>query len=506
VEFQSPEMPFFKKGVKVLEALTDFFSKQESMKSSFYLLIIACLSLASCQGILDKDPLGTLDAGSFFKTSDDAVQAINAAYEPLLFNNANNNFYWAFGEVTSDEAIAGGDGSRAGIIELDFLTHTPRTSEFNDFWKLQYDGINQCNTVLEKVPEIDMDEALKNRILGEAYFLRAYYYFLLTQVYGDVPLMLKITPPDELKIPKTPKPEIYQQIISDCDQAAVWLPAQFTGGDVGRATAGAAYALAAKTFIYEKNWSAALEYVSKVKGLGVYALVPDYLDNFTKETQNNTESVWEIQHANLELGVGNFLNQWWRSKKVDGYGFAEVTQEFVDAFEPDDPRRKFTVAMNNEDYFGFIYKPSYSSTHYSVKKYLQVDSTVSQPADGDINYTAIRYAEVLLWEAEALTELDRVQEAQAPLEQVRARARAQAGDPATALPMITTTDKQEMTDAVRHERQVELGFEMHRFFDLVRWGIAADKLLDFQAGKHEVFPIPQTEIDLNPALLQNAGY
>ncbi|MCF8245661.1 MAG: RagB/SusD family nutrient uptake outer membrane protein [Saprospiraceae bacterium] len=476
------------------------------MKSPYHLLFIAVFTLASCQGILDKDPLGTLDVNSFFKTADDAVQAVNAAYEPLLFNNGNNNFYWAFGVVTYDEAIAGGDGSRAGIVELDFLTHTPRTSEFNDFWKLQYNGINQCNTVLEKLPGIDMDEALKNRILGEAYFLRAYYYFLLTQVYGDVPMLLKITPPDELKIPKTTKSKIYQQIVEDCEKAAAWLPAQHTGGNVGRATSGAAYALAAKTFVYEKNWAKALEYVAKVKALGVFALVPDYEDNFRKNTQNNSESVWEIQHANLELGVGNSLNQWWRSKKVQGYGFCEVTQEFVDAFEVNDPRRKFTVAKNNEDYFGFIYKNSYSSTRFSVKKYLQVDTTVTQAADGDINYTAIRYAEVLLWEAEALAELGQVAAAQVPLEAVRARARAQSDSTATALPMIVTTDKQEMIDAVRHERQVELGFEMHRFFDLVRWGIAKEKLPDFQVGKHEVFPLPQTELDLNPALLQNAGY
>jgi hypothetical protein len=233
----------------------------------------------------------------------------------------------------------------------------------------------------------------------------------------------------------------------------------------------------------------------------------DYEDNFREETQNNSESVWEIQHANLELGVGNSLNQWWASKKFgDGYGFAEVTQEFVDAFEPGDPRRKFTVASNNEPYFGLIYKNSFSSTRFSPRKYLQPDSTATQKADGDINYTAIRYAEVLLWEAEALAELGRTAEAQAPLEEVRARARAQADDPATALPPVTTTDQAAMIEAVRHERQVELGFELHRFFDLVRWGLADQKLPDFEPGKHEVFPIPQKERDLNPALAQNPGY
>ncbi len=476
------------------------------MKSTLYLLAFSCLALVSCEGILDKDPLGTLDAGSFFQTAADAESAINAAYEPLLFNNNNNNFYWAFGVVTSDEAIAGGDGSRAGIVELDFLTHTPRTQEFNDFWRVNYNGITQANTVLEKVPDIEMNEALKNRILGEAYFLRGYYYFLLSQVFGDVPLLLKITPPDELKVPKTPRSEIYAQIAADAEQAATRLPVQHSGANVGRATKGAAFALAAKAMMYAKNWEKALEFTGKVKSLGVYDLMPDYLDNFREGTQNNMESVWEIQHANLELGVGNFLNQWWRSKKVGGYGFAEPTQQFVDAFEQGDPRRKFTVAKNNEPYFDYVFKPSFSSTFYGIKKYLQDTASVSQPSDGGINYTAIRYAEVLLWEAEALAELGRVSEAQAPLEKVRARARAQADDPSTALPAITTTNKQEMIDAIRHERQVELGFEMHRFFDLVRWGIAGEKIPEFQSGKHEVFPIPQAEIDLNPLLVQNQGY
>jgi hypothetical protein len=113
---------------------------------------------------------------------------------------------------------------------------------------------------------------------------------------------------------------------------------------------------------------------------------------------------------------------------------------------------------------------------------------------------------VLLWEAEALNEMGRTAEAQQPLEEVRARARMQAEDPSTALPMVTTTVQEDMRQAIRHERQVELGFELPRFFDLVRWGIAGDVISFFQVGKHEVFPLPQTEIDLNPALVQNPGY
>jgi len=469
--------------------------------------LLAILLFVCCESILDKDPIGTLDAGSFFQTEADAIQALNAAYKPLTFSNSNNNFYWAFGVLAGDEAITGGDGSRSGLVEIDALIHTPRTDEINSFWKLQYNGITQSNLVLDKIQEINFNPAVQNRIIGEALFLRSYYYFLLVQVFGDVPLFTTIVSPDKLKIPRTPKSEIFAQILSDCDRAAALLPDKYPTPEAGRATKGAALALAAKVSLYQKNWEKCLEYITRIKALNVYALVAHYEDNFQEHTQNNSESVWEIQHTNLELGVGNSLNQWWASKKTTGgYGFAEVTDALFTAFEVDDPRRKFTIVMNNEDYFGVVYKNSFSSTRYSPRKYLQSDSTATQKADGDINYTAIRYAEVLLWQGEALAELGRVSEAGTVLEIVRSRARAQAANPATALPKIITTDKQSMIDAIRHERQVELGFEMHRFFDLVRWGLASSKIPEFKTGKHELFPIPQTEIDLNPQLTQNPGY
>ena len=314
-----------------------------------------------------------------------------------------------------------------------------------------------------------------------------------------------MTPPDQLKIKKSSKADIYKQISSDCDKAANLLPLSHNGSNTGRATKGAALALAAKVSLYVNDYNKVLEYTSKIKALNTYKLVKDYRENFMKLSQNNTESVWEIQHTNLELGVGNFINQWWASIKFLGYGFAEVTPLYVSVFEPNDPRLKFTVAMNNDPYFGLIYKNSFSSTTYSPRKFLQPNSELTQKADGDINYPAIRYAEVLLWEAEALIELGRMQEALAPLETVRARARAQTAV-SGALPAITSTNQVTLRQAVRRERQTELGFELHRFFDLVRWGIAVESLPGFQKGKHEVFPIPQTEIDLNPSLLQNPNY
>lgn len=465
------------------------------------------LLMTSCSDLLDKEPLGRLDADTYFRTAADAEQAVNTAYRPLLINNTNNNYYWVLGTVAADDAIAGGDGSRPGINDIDLMHQTPATQELNDFWKLNYGGIVQANTVIEKTPLIDADQAFKDRIIGEALFLRSYYHFVLAQVFGDVPMILGIQAPDEVFVARTPQASVFAQVASDCALAATLLPVSYGASDVGRATKGAALALQAKAQLYLKDYNAVLASIASIKALGIYALTVNYNDNFTDSTQNNSESVFEIQHSNLELGVGNNLNQQWASKKIpDGYGFAEVDTSFQHTFEPNDPRILFTIARKNEDYFGYIYKASYSSTGSSPRKYLQDTSEVSQKSDGSINYTYIRYAEVLLWEAEALAELGRTTEALVPLEEVRARARAQAADPSTTLPPITTTDQQELLNIIRHERRVELGFEMHRFFDLVRWGIAQDVIPGFIVGKNEVFPIPQTERDLNPNLSQNPGY
>ncbi len=476
----------------------------KSIKS--ILLLGGILMMQACQGILDRDPIATLDAGSYFQSEADLTQALNAAYRPLLFSNRNNNFFWAFSVITSDEAITGGDGSRPGLVEMDAFTYTPRTEEFNSFWKLQYEGVTQTNLVLDNVDKVNLSDQARNKIKGQALFLRSFYYFQLMQVFGEVPMLLTVLPPDALKVPRTSREKIVAQMIADCDQAGGLLPTVWSSVDSGRATKGAAFALAAKVCLYDRQFGLCLAYIEKVKSLGAYSLMADYAANFKKESENNNESVFEIQHANLQLGVGNALNQWWMSRKLLGYGFAEVREEFVLSFEAGDPRRKFSVASKDEPYFGAVYKNSFSTTKYSPRKFLQDTSSVTQPADGDMNYAVIRYADVLLWEAEALNELGRTAEAQLPLEAVRGRARAQSVNPATTLPKITTTSQEEIRNIIRRERRVELGFEMHRFFDLVRWGIAADVLPGFQKGKHEVFPLPQTELDLNPSLVQNPGY
>jgi hypothetical protein len=321
---------------------------------AYIILLLAIIALPACNSLLDKDPLGRLDADQFFLTADDAEQAVNTAYSPLLINNNNNNFYWVLGVVASDDAIAGGTGDRPGINDIDVMNHSPATQELNDLWKLNYAGIVQANLVIEKTPLIDADQVLKDRIIGEALFLRSYYHFLLAQVFGDIPMILEIQAPDEVFVSRTPRNLVWEQVAADAATAANLLPVSYTGSNIGRATKGAALALRAKAFLYLKNYDGVINTVNEIKNLGEYALQASYENNWLDSTQNNSESVWEIQHTNLELGVGNNLNQWWASKKVaDGYGFAEVTQDFVAAIEPGDPRLRFTVARHNEPYFGY---------------------------------------------------------------------------------------------------------------------------------------------------------
>ena len=293
----------------------------------------------------------------------------NSTYGPLLINNTNNNFYWVFGTIASDDAIVGGDGSRPGITDIDIFNHTPATQEVNDYWKLNYSGIVQANIVISKTPLVEADETLKNRIIGEALFLRAYYHFTLAQVFGDVPLILNVQAPGDVLVTRTAQATVYEQVAKDAGDAAALLPVSYGASDLGRATKGAALGLKAKAHLYLKQWDPVVSTIADIKALGIYSLQADYRNNFLKNTQNNSESVFEVQHANLELGVGNNLNQQWLSKKViDGYGFAEVTIDFVNTFEADDPRLLFTVARKNEPYFGTTYKASFSSTRCESKK------------------------------------------------------------------------------------------------------------------------------------------
>jgi starch-binding outer membrane protein, SusD/RagB family len=504
----------------------------ENMKRNLTIiwLIGACaICQISCKKFITTEIKGDYPESEFYKTQAQAILAINAAYQPLAFTNANNNRLWVFGDVASDDAVKGGiAGDQADIELIDQFNVTPINGNLEAMWALLYEGITRCNLVLSNVPGISMDAALQARILGEAKFLRAYYYFTLVNIFGDVPVILVPTAPEDLQIPQSPVSEIFATVIEpDLKDAETKLPDKYSGADVGRITNGAATALLAKAYIFQAKWSDAATAAGKIINSNKYSLSPLYSRNFNAKFKNNTnpESIFEIQHLSGQTPqTGNQLNQYFAPQVEGGYFFNAPTQSFVNEFEvtPDgipDPRLDYTVGRDSMPWFnGVLFSKDWSpATGYLTKKHQQPLAEISKALKGDasIDYIAIRYSDLLLWYAEALNEMGRTTDALVPLNEVRRRARESyqydtslAGYPnipPSLLPDVTYTNQPDVRAAIQHERRVELGFEFHRYFDIIRWGetYARQALHDrpnFNYDLHKHFPIPQSERDRNKAL------
>jgi len=489
------------------------------------LLLLLFFSIAGCKKYITKNVVGQYPESEFYTTQAQALLAINASYQPLAFTTSNGNRLWVFGDVASDDAATGGNpGDQADIEFIDQFNINSTNGNLASIWALLYDGITRCNLVLAKVPPIQMDPELQSRILAEAKFLRAYYYFELTNIFGDVPIVLTPLAPDQLQISQSTVQQIFETLIEpDLTDATNNLPAGYSGADVGRVTAGAATALLAKAYLFESKWDQAATAAAKVVNSSLYDLMPVYTQNFNQKFKNNTESVFEIQHlTGQDPKLGNELNQFFAPQIDGGYYFNAPTQNFVDEFEKTaagivDPRLDYTVGRDTMPWFNNrIFDKAWSqSTGYLTRKHQQPLLEVTNKSDGNLNYPAIRFADVLLWYAEALNESGHTSNALIPLNRVRKRAResylydtSQVGYPnipTDLLPDITSTSQLDVRKAIQHERRVELGFEFHRYFDMIRWGkdYAIQALNDkptfnYDINKH--FPIPQIESDRNKAL------
>jgi starch-binding outer membrane protein, SusD/RagB family len=485
-------------------------------------LTIFVVAFGGCSDFLEEDLQGTYSNATFYKTEAHAFLAVAAIYNAASFASTDNAL-WVFGDVASDDATKGGlAGDQSDIQFIDEFSYSNNNGALEKIWKHYYEGISRANYLLYYGPDIPMDDAIKNRILGEAKFLRAYFYFNLVNIFGDIPL--KLNPPlneAEINKPKSPVASIYAQVEKDLQDAGDVLEIEYTGADVGRATKGAAFGLLAKVFLYQQKWENALTAIAAVDGLAIYGLEKVYKNNFTDSTQNNSESLFEIQHlSNQSPKLGSHLNQYFSPPKDNGYYFNVPLQNFVNEFEKTnadvvDPRLDYTVGRAGQTWInGETFDPTWSPTGYLQKK--QIQPLKEEPIIGDasLNYVYLRYADILLMKAEALNELNRSTEALGPLNEVRKRARESylydkdlpgfGAIPTDLLPEIISTDQQTVRNAIRHERRVELGFEFHRYFDLMRYGQStAEAALTgtgFSYGKNRYFLIPQSELDTNPQI------
>lgn len=492
------------------------------MKNTFCFLISFSLILGSgCSDFLEEDLTGRYSNATFYKTEAHALLAVNGIYNMASFISTNN-VLWVFGDVVSDDAVKGGSaGDQSDIQFLDEFNYSRNNGFIEKYWRHYYEGISRANYLLYYGANIEMDATRKARILGEAKFLRAYFYFILVNTFGEIPL--KLNPPlneAEINKPVSSVDVIYSQIEKDLQEASQVLDESYAGADAGRATKGAAYGLLAKAHLYQEEWDQTLAAIASLDALGLYSLQPVYKNNFIDSTQNNSESVFEIQHLSGQSPkLGSHLNQWLGPFKYNGYGFDAPTQDFVDEFEVTeagvvDPRLDYTVGREGQPWIdGTPFDPAQSSTGYLQRKHEQPKSEEPIIGDASLNYVYLRYADVLLMKAEALNESGQTDASLAPLNAVRKRARESylfdVGLPGSGvvpeglLPDVSGT-QQAVREAIRHERRVELGMEFHRYFDLMRYGkeAAEDALgeIGFNYESDRYFLIPQSELDTNPSI------
>jgi len=498
------------------------------MKTKYALLFLTIFAGLSCDNFLEEELQGKYSSQTFYKTQDQALNAVTSAYNSLLFNNSYNNL-WVFGDVASDDAVKGSlPGDQIDIQYIDQFNVLSSNSQLLNMWQYYYEGISRANIALYYIPDIPMNEQLKSRLLGEMKFIRAYLYFNLTNVFGNIPLKLSpaLTQAD-INVPVSETAEIYTQNEKDLQEARSVLPSDYSLTDIGRITRGAVLGLLAKVFLFENKYDKVIQTIQSIDSLGIYSLMPVYRQNFEAATQNNAESVFEIHHLRgNDPSLGNYLNQYFGPRGTDsifnfGYSFNAPVQDFVDEFEVTDegvvdPRLDYSVGRPGKKWInGENYKPSWSPTTYLNKKHIQPFSEVSSVFnDGSLSYIYLRYADILLMKAEALNELGQTSDALIPLNLVRKRARESylydpeldgyGNIPPGLLPDITSNDQQVVRNAIRHERRVELGLEFHRYFDLVRYGKqAAEAALagsNFNYESNRYFPIPLLETENNHML------
>lgn len=491
---------------------------------SFSFLIIALLALSASTGCkkdwLTPAPENTLiQTDSTFLDPDNAEKFVNSCYNWSL-QWGQHVFSWiGMSSITSDDADKGSDPGDLGADkdQMDALSYTPTSLSILEVWEANYTGIGRCNQAVENIPKFEeLDPGLASRLVGEAKFLRAYYYFNLVRCYGAVPKIARVYTGEEADqiyadYSNTPVEEIYALIEEDLIDAASKLPAKsaYDAKDLGRATKGAAQALLAKIYLYQKKWTESLAAANDVINSGEYELEPDYAMIWRQSHENGVESIFEIQAQNGEEGWaigGYFSTQGPRGTIVggyDGWGFNSPSEDLEAAYEPNDVRKAATIYYVGQTLWDGAVVESASNPRYNYKAYASQSMEDNYDSwNSGKNIRILRYGEVLLIKAEAANELGQTNDAADALNLIRER--AGLGD-------TNASSQADLRDAIYKERRVEMAMEHDRFFDLVRTGRAGAVMRahgkNFVDGKNEVFPIPQKHIDLSQGnLKQNNGY
>ena len=512
----------------------------KSHKLTTLLLAGSLLVATGCQkDLLDKTNPNGPSTAQFWKTSDDAVKGVYACYSGLQ-QYAVYGHSWQFMAARSDESY-----SQSPFVELANFTRfiTPDNNFFiSSFaWNDYYRTIFRTNQALTNIPAITMDAGLKARLLAEARFIRAISYFDLAYFFGRVPLVTTESTVG-LRAKQGTQAEVEAQVIADLLAAIPDLPLAraYSGPDRGRASKGAAQTLLARVYMHQKKYSEASALFTTIIGSNQYALTDSYLDNFTEANENNSESIFEIQYTASVLDVGQGQDNASASEAYDrpnffgppGVTYADVqprrwlltaytdsTVNFASGSTTKhliDPRRDISIisVLNPDRFYGKTFTEwGWNPNQQYWRKYLNDRTrTTAENFTSGINYRLMRYADVLLMQAEALTELGQSAAALPLVNLVRQR-------PSVNLAPLTGTYAQDgLRQLIRTERAREFAGEGTRWYDILRWGLmdtqaGIDELkardtdfTNFRLGVSKLLPIPQRDIDIDPGVTQNPGY
>ena len=486
------------------------------MKLKYNLIAIALLgfSFSSCSDFLEQNPQTDLSENDFYKTADDILSAVNGAYSSLQEGDIYGNWY-VFGEIPSDNTRNQLSGSVTTQNEFDQFYIDTQNSMIANFWKAAYKVINRTNTILGRIDGIEINTELANRYKLECKFIRALMYFNLVRVYGDVPLVLKeISISESYDILREPKENVYNQIIADLKEAQD-LPVSYSTAEDGRATQGAAKALLANVYMTLHKYAEAETILAEIINSGRYSLLENtpgslnidgYKNVFSPVNHNSKEGIFEIQFLKGGYVEGsNYANNFAPENSgtnvvaVGGTGGNNIPEmDIYNAYEEGDLRRDFSMSLG---YYDNRKNNEWVESRY-VCKFMDVPY---QNNDASNNYPVIRYADVILMYAEALNQNGKTAEACKYLNMTRRRGFGYQTTETSPVD-LQTTDKAQFALMVEQERRVELAFENHRWFDLIRTGRAVEVMRSKGFSLNEtnlICPIPQKQIDVNPKLTQN---
>lgn len=478
------------------------------MKKYIIISILILVALSSCKKFLDLRPESQISTQSFFQNGNDFQTALNGVYGTFrgLFNSST---ILDLCELTTDNGEIQWSSPSVDEQQLDQNAVTPTNAFVRSAWNTCLTTISRCNTILNRIDKVDFDVTTKNRIKGETKFIRAYSYFYMVQLFGNVPVTAaEFKSPEQIlsaDLSLKTKDSVYQVIVNDLTSAEALLPATLNA-DKTKASQATVKTLLGKVYLTMHSYDKAAAKLKEVIDLNQYSLVADYKNIFTRGNNNLSESIFEIQYVSGQnignnysylfspsiLGIAIFPNN------QQAAGRIVPTLDMINAYEPGDLRKSASVRDSVLLVNG---SKTYGRSGLKFVDFKAIDIT-----DGSITFTVLRYADVLLMYAEALNELNQAPNAFQYINAVRTRA---------GLPNLPILSQDDLRIAIEKERRVEFLDEGQRWLDLVRTGrvktvmnaFYANYGLRFKVDDYElIFPIPQNEVDLNPAVKQNPGY